>query len=70
MKKTEILKKIKLEVLGKDESKQITGGYFGGSACLYPRCRQGVLYPPNGVWSISCGSTLYYDYGMRSLCRP
>ena len=67
MKKSEILKKIKCEILDKKESKQITGGYSG--SCSYPLCPPGKLYPPHGSWIYGCGY-MYYDNTLYSWCRP
>ncbi|WP_459210971.1 hypothetical protein [Aquimarina rhabdastrellae] len=66
MKKSAILSKIKGELLDKEESKQITGGYTGG--CYHPRCNNHP-YPPRGIWDNRCGY-LYWDPAIYSYCKP
>ncbi len=68
MKKSEILKKIKCEILNKAEAKEITGGYTGYGACPYPKCPSDRTYPPFGVWGGSCG-VLYWDNQSVNFCR-
>ncbi|WP_299899158.1 hypothetical protein [uncultured Aquimarina sp.] len=65
MKKSEILKKIKGEILGRKEAKQITGGYDNWSV---PSCPSGKMYPPHGSWIN--GQYLYYDSDLNSWCKP